>query len=115
MPDSNAVRWSNPGFVNHSYVEVRKANSISTKTGCLNSARVTSFRAFPDYSPNYTFPATDYDSLYIAKIIWLDDSYNAYYRNNSECYFLPQRREYTRTCIHIKAHCRLTSCVALHT
>ena len=102
ITDSNVVQWSNTMYVNHSYVEVRKANDISTQTGCLNSEKVTSFRAFPDDSPSYTFPAMDYDSLYIAKVIWLSNSYTAYYRNNSECYFIPQRREYSHMHAFVK-------------
>ena len=101
MADSNAVWWSNPLFVNNSYVEVRKAVNISTQTGCLSLIDVESSYTFPDNSPSYTFPAMNYDSLYIAKVFWLDNSYNVYHRDVS-----------TRICIYIiKAHRRLTSCV----
>ena len=95
MADPNTVEWNTSSLANHSYVEVRKVNDIWSQTGCLNSDEVASFRAFPPSVPSYTFPTTDYDSLYIAKVICLDNSYRAYYRNTSECYFIPRRREYS--------------------
>ena len=99
MTNSN-VRWSNPFWlsVNNSYVEVRKVN-ILTQTGCLSSIEVETFYTFSENSPSYTFPDEEYESLYVAKVFWLDNSYNVYYLNNTECYFLPQRRKYI-TCIH---------------
>ena len=96
MTDPSTVQWSNPPQVNHSYVEVRKVNNIGNQTEC-NSDGVTSFEVFSFNTANYTFPSIDYDSLYIAKVRWPDysDIFRQYYLRNSECYFIPQRREYS--------------------
>ena len=97
MPGSSTVQWSNYYPINHTRVDVRKVNAIWNQTGCLNSEPVTSFYAHPSTSmlTNYTFPSMDYDSLYIAKVLWIDSSSNYYYLGNSECYFIPQRSEYS--------------------
>ena len=61
-------------------------------TGCLNTVEVASLHG--SRSASYSLPSVDYNSLYIAKVLWLDSSNNAHYLTNSECYFIPQRREY---------------------
>ena len=62
-------------------------------TGCLNAVEVASLHV--SRSASYSLPSVDYNSLYIAKVLWLDSSNNVHYLNNSECYFIPQRREYS--------------------
>ena len=100
IPGSSTVQWRNyyPNIINQTYLEVRKVNDVWSQTGCLNSEEVIHSRSFYGTSAStirYQFPSMDYDSLYIAKVFWIDRSSNAYYRNNSECYFIPQRSEYS--------------------
>ena len=96
MTDLGTVQWRNYYPIARTYVEVRKVNAIWNQAGCLNSNRVTSFSAYPNASmpTSYTFPSMDYDSLYIAKVLWLNNN-SIYYLHNSECYFIPQRSEYS--------------------
>ena len=82
--------------VHRAYLEVRRvANIRGQLTGCLGAVQVAS-RHVSKLS-SYSLTPVDYNSLYIAKVLWLDSSNNAHYQNNSECYFIPQRREYSHT------------------
>ena len=96
-PGTVRVSWSGDMFnVHRAYLEVRRvANIRGQLSGCLDAVEVAS-RHVSTSSP-YPLPTVDYNSLYIAKVLWLDSSNNAHYRNNSECYFIPQRREYSHT------------------
>ena len=76
------------------------ANIRSQQTGCLNAVEVAALHA--SSSSSYSLPSVDYNSLYIAKVLWLDSSNNPHYLNNSECYFIPQRREYILVYIHVR-------------
>lgn len=86
--------WHGDGsYVNRAYLEVlRVANIRSQLPGCLNAVKVTSQHV--SRFSSYALPSVDYNSLYIAKVLWLDSSDNAHYSHNSDCYFIPQRREY---------------------
>ena len=91
------VSWSGLGLgVYSAYLEVRRvANIRGQLTGCLDAMEVDSRHV--SRSSSYSLPSVDYNSLYIAKVIWLDSSNNAHYLNNSECYFIPQRSECSHT------------------
>ena len=92
-PSTSNVSWTiGSGYnVNYTSLEIRRVDNIwsQTATGCLSSVHVVSTS-----SAFYSVPNVDYDSLYIARVFWYDFSHNRYYRNNSECYFIPQRSEY---------------------
>ena len=96
-PGTVRVSWSGDMFnVHRAYLEVRRvANIRGQLTGCLVTVEVASRHV--SRSSLYPLPSVDYNSLYIAKVLWLDSSNNAHYRNNSECYFIPQRRECSHT------------------
>ena len=82
--------------VYRAYLELRRvANIRGQLTGCLDAVQVASRHV--SRLSSYSLPSVDYNSLYIAKVLWLDSSNNAHYLNNSECYFIPQRREYSHT------------------
>ena len=96
VTDSGTFSWSGGYPVYRAYLEVRRvANIRGQLTGCLVTVEVASRHV--SRSSLYPLPSVDYNSLYIAKVLWLDSSNNAHYRNNSECYFIPQRRECSHT------------------
>ena len=92
----STVNWArgSGSFVDHASLEIRKADNIwsQTATGCLSTEQVVS-DSHVSSSSSRSVPNVDYDSLYIARVLWLDSSNNPYYHVNSECYFIPRRSE----------------------
>ena len=105
LTNSNTVRWTRGSGSNvyNGSLEIRKVDDIWSQraTGCLNSVQlpVVSYSISQNYW-SYSVPNVDYDSLYIARVLWLDSSNNPYYHVNSECYFIPRRSE----CLQIQEH-----------
>ena len=75
-------------------MQLSKVTNVWNQTGCLTLEPVTSVDYQANYgTSSYTLSLVDYDSLYVARLVWFDSSNNSYYLNNSDCYFIPQRSE----------------------
>ena len=115
VTNPNTIQWktyrdSYYGYyyshVKRAYLQLSKVSNAWNQVGCLRLEPVTSAEYRRSSSNHYyTLPSTDYNSLYVARLVWFDSNNNSYYLNNSDCYFIPQRSEYPHR--HEVLLCRL--------
>ena len=75
-------------------LDLRKVYKPWSQTGCFNPVEtIIEEASVSDYysiSSNYV----DYDSLYIARLLWVDSAGNKYHIKDGDCYFTLQPSEH---------------------
>ena len=74
-------------------LEIRKVDNAWSQTKCFNlAAALPESRSVSAYS-FYTLSSVDYDSLYVARLIWVDSNGTKYYNKDGDCFFTLQPSE----------------------
>lgn len=75
-------------------LDLRKVENAWSQTGCFSlGENLSELGLNISASYNYTIPSVDYNSLYIARVWWLDSTGQKYYIKDGDCYFTLQPSE----------------------
>lgn len=93
------LRWYqwNRG-VERATLEIRKVDNAWSQTTCFNLG-ATLPESGPVFENNseHNLSSMDYDSLYIARLLWMDSNGTNYYNKDGDCLFTLQPREWVFT------------------
>ena len=89
--------------VSRAELELTKVDNAWNQIGCFNLGEAISMSGNVSSFSNYTIPSNsvDYDSLYIARLQWVDSAGNKHLVKDGDCYFTLQPSELVFVCIHI--------------
>ena len=102
--DSATLSWiTESGFgssVVGAELNLKKVDNAWSQSGCLNIEEVLSGSVSVAKSGNYTISpsSVDYDSLYIARLQWIDSAGNKFLVKDGDCYFTLQPSELVFVC-----------------
>ena len=79
--------------VERATLEIRKVDNAWSQTTCFNlgAALPESGRVFENSEHNLS--SVDYDSLYVARLLWMDSNGTTYYNKDGDCFFTLQPSE----------------------
>ena len=78
--------------VENATLDIRKIDRAWSQTGCFNLGDPISGSGPVPASSEHTLSSVDYDSLYIARILW-ESNGTSYYIKDGDCYFTLQPSE----------------------
>ena len=78
--------------VENATLDIRKIDRAWSQTGCFNLGDPISGSGPVPASSEHTLSSVDYDSLYIARILW-ESNGTSYYTKDGDCYFTLQPSE----------------------
>ena len=93
VSNDNATLYWDRGNSTYTYLDIRRVDNAWNQNGCLSQGHsVLSYKYFYA-SSSYTIPSyhVDYDSLYVARMLW---SFRSRLFYGSDCYFTLQPSEY---------------------
>ena len=80
--------------IRNATLDIRKVGNPWSGTGCFSIGGTLPESGPVPATSTHTISSVDYDSLYVARLYWMDSEGKEYYNRNRDCYFTIQPSEW---------------------